>query len=137
MQNPIYNLPEIVFVGGSKQELEFNPFRPDGYVFNLSGCTADFAVIEFFERDYNSPLINYVSGNDDNTTQKGIIISEADNNIKVYIPAEDPAQLDGQYIYQLTVKNADGEAEIPGHGILNVIRNINPKYVTDETDTEV
>ena len=55
--NP-YTLPTVDFVGGSTQELAFHTFfsqnkRP----FDLSACTANFAVINFVNKN-GTPLIS-------------------------------------------------------------------------------
>ena len=53
-----YSLPTIDFVGGSTQELVFHTFfSQNKKPFDLSSCTASFAVINFINKN-GSPLIS-------------------------------------------------------------------------------
>jgi len=44
------------------------------------------------------------------------------------LPA-DTLGLWGKYIYQITIKDIDGEAEIPNHGIFFIAHNINESFL--------
>ena len=121
--NP-YTLPTVDFVGGSTQELAFNTFfsqnkRP----FDLSACTANFAVINFVNKN-GTPLIS---------KQMDIIKSEdgdgtVANVLKVVLLPEETVDLFGKFIYQITIQDISGEIEIPDQGILRIANNINKVF---------
>ena len=110
--NP-YTLPTVDFVGGSTQELAFHTFfsqnkRP----FDLSACTANFAVINFVNKN-GTPLIS---------KQMDIIKSEdGDGTVTNVLKV-------GKFIYQITIQDISGEIEIPDQGILRIANNINKVF---------
>lgn len=118
-----YTLPTIDFVGGSTQDLVFHVYshikkRP----YSLTFCSCNFAVVSYTNRT-GAPIISKamtVSENEDMTT---------DNVLTVSLDAEETAPLHGKYIYQITIKDVDGEAEIPNQGILYINNNINKGFI--------
>lgn len=122
-----YTLPTVTFVGGSTQELVFRTYFNKGKrPFDLSECTANFAVI------------NYVNKRGEPLISKEMDILQGDawgdedaayNIAKVTLDADDTMELTGKYIYQITVKDRDGMAEIPDQGIMMVANNINKGFL--------
>ena len=51
------------------------------------------------------------------------------NIAKVTLDADDTMELTGKYIYQITVKDRDGMAEIPDQGIMMIANNINKGFL--------
>lgn len=52
------------------------------------------------------------------------------NSIVLNIPKEDTAVLAGKFIYQITIIDKAGNAEIPNQGIMNIAKNIHQEYVS-------
>lgn len=121
--NP-YSLPTIDFVGGSTQELVFHTFfsqnkRP----FDLSACTANFAVINFVNKN-GSPLISKKMEVDESEDGDGT----ATNILRVVLLPEDTVDLVGKFIYQISIQDISGAVEIPDQGIIRITNNINKKF---------
>ncbi len=121
MQTNIYTLPEITFVGGETQEFTFHLKNQQGFIFDASGSTSDFAICNYSNKN-GTPLLHYTP-----------TLAKDGNNIssilKLTIPKEDTALLSGKYIYQITIIDVKGNAEIPGQGIFNIIKNIHQEYI--------
>lgn len=121
MQTNIYTLPELTFVGGKTQELNFNLYERNGNLFNAKYCNSNFSVCNYSNK-CGTPLFSiqpiFVSG-DDNVA----------HILQVVIPAEQTLNLYGKYIYQITIADNTGRIEIPNQGIMNITRNINQGFV--------
>lgn len=125
MQSKIYTLPEITFVGGKTQELNFNLKERDGSWYNANYCTVNFSACNYSNK-VGEPLFSI----------KPVLLSNDDNIkhiLKIIIPAEKSIKLYGKYIYQITIMDDTGKIEIPNQGIMNITRNIN----IDETITAI
>ncbi len=125
MINPIYNLPEINFVGGESQTLTFNLYSKQGAPFNISKCTLGFAIISYINKNGAPVLIKQtpdieLRNNDDGIPHIAI----------VNLLPEETVNFQGRYVYQLTVIDPYGETEIPGQGIMNITRNIHQNFIT-------
>lgn len=121
MQTSIYTLPEISFVGGETQEFTFHLKNQQGFTFDASGSVSDFAICNYSNKT-GAPLLNYTP----------TLVKDANNIesiLNVTIPKEDTALLSGKYIYQITIIDAKGSAEIPGQGIFNIVKNIHQEYI--------
>ena len=53
----------------------------------------------------------------------------AKNIATVDLLPNDTLGLYGKYIYQITIKDIDGEVEIPNQGIFNIFHNINESFL--------
>lgn len=120
--NP-YTLPTIEFVGGSTQDLMFHAyFQANKRAFDLDGCSAEFAVIDYTNQDggdlFTKPMeILDVGG-------------QVKNTLKVTLDSEDTVDWSGKYVYQITIiDNASGDVEIPKQGIMLVYRNFAPPVI--------
>lgn len=122
--NP-YTLPAMNFVGGSTQDLVFHCyFYLNHNPFDLSSCTANFAIV------------NYINKNGEPLVSKQMRISEGpetDNGVwNVLSVTLDPADTvdlpAGKYIYQISISDISGDMEIPNHGIIHIINNINKQF---------
>ena len=121
MQTNIYTLPEISFVGGETQELHFNLKNSSGNAFDVSGASVNFAICNYSNK-VGTPMLSY--------TPTIFADSRGVSSIlNVVIPKGDTARLSGKYIYQITIIDLNGDAEIPNQGIINITRNINQEYV--------
>ena len=121
MLNPLYNLPEAHFVAGESERFLFDLKTPRGTDFNAEGCDVGFAII------------NYANKHGDPIVVKDATILMGANGVMnladVQLDPEDTLYLYGRYIYQLTVKYEDGTTDIPGHGIIDISRNIHTDFI--------
>ncbi len=116
----LYTLPDIDFVGGSTQELLFRCYfylnrRP----FDLTGCTASFALIDYVNRN-GQPLITKSM-----SIRKEKVNGEVLNYIlTVTLEPSDTLKLVGKYIYQISIREPSGNIEIPNQGLIHIANNI-------------
>ena len=123
MRHDVFTLPEIVFVAGQSQTLRWRLLTEKKVPFNADGCTGNFAVVDYSDKT-GDPLISKsltFSIGDDETGVKNIASVDL-------LPA-DTLGLCGKYIYQITIKDIDGEAEIPNHGFFFIAHNINESFL--------
>ena len=103
-----YSLPTIDFVGGSTQELVFHTFfSQNKKPFDLSSCTASFALINFVNKTME------VSKSEDGD-------GTVTNVLRVVLLPEETVDLVGKFIYQITIQDISGEIEIPDQGIIRI-----------------
>ncbi len=124
MISNIYSLPQIDFVGGSSESFIFNLYysgdRDTPY--GLVGCDANFSII------------NYINKNGDPVVSKKMNIEASSdsmfyNSLTVNLDPSDTVNLCGKYIYQIIIKDIDGNVEIPQQGIIYIHNNINKNYL--------
>lgn len=124
MISNVYSLPEIDFVGGSTADLVFNVYgkREDPQPFDLTGCVANFSVIDYVNKTGTPVISKQMSArmNEYNT---------AYNVLFVELKPSDTLELFGKYIYQITIKDADNNADIPKQGIIYIHNNINKSFL--------
>lgn len=118
-----YTLPTIDFVGGETQDLAFNIyFYANKRPYSLSGCTANFSIVSFRNR-IGTPILTKEMGVAFNT--EGTI----NNVLTVTLSPEETVDLFGKYIYEIQMRDIDGDVEIPKQGILYVTNNINKGFI--------
>lgn len=121
MRHDIYTLPEIVFVAGQSNTIRWHLFTPAHHPYNANGCTGNFSVVDYSDRT-SDPLIS-----------KPLTFDFGDDGIKnvasVDLLSSDTLGLYGKYIYQITIKDIDGESEIPNQGFLQIYHNINESFL--------
>lgn len=121
--NP-YTLPTIDFVGGETQDLSFNVyFYKNNRPFSLTGCTSNFSIVSCNNRG-GAPILN---------KQMDSIFNEAGTSNNVLIVTLEPTEtvdLSGKYVYQITIRDIDGDVEIPKQGILYITNNINKSFIS-------
>lgn len=122
MKNDIYTLPEDIFVAGRTRNYSWDLYNDDGTPFDCEDFTGNFA------------LSNYSSVSDTPVVSKSVTFDEGSegvlNVVKVTLLSSDTINLDGKYVYQLTVKGTNGVNEIPDQGILYIYKNINKAFIT-------
>lgn len=123
--NP-YTLPSMDFVGGSTQDLVFHCyFYLNRQPHDLSSCTANFAIINFVNKN-GEPLVSKPmeirASNRDEEAVNNILSVTLNPDDTVNLPA-------GKYIYQISIKHISGDMEIPKQGIIHIINNINKSFV--------
>lgn len=119
----IYTLPTIEFVGGETQDLAFNLFfYKNKKPFSTTGVTANFAIVSFTNK-VGVPILNkQMKGtfNEDGTVN---------NVLTVTLEPSETVDLSGKYIYQIQIRDIDGDVEIPKQGILYITNNINKGFI--------
>lgn len=121
-----YTLPTIDFVGGETQDLAFNVyFYKDKKPFSLTGCTCNFSIVSFTNK-MGTPILS--------KEMKGIYNDEvtADNVLTVTLTPTETVELFGKYIYQIIIRDIEGDVEIPKQGILYVTNNINKNFIKQQ-----
>ena len=73
MQPDIYTLPELNFVGGATQELRFNLKDKDLNDFDATGCSANFAVCEYKDKQATPLFTLTPTFMADETDQKSVV----------------------------------------------------------------
>ena len=122
MQTTIYTLPEISFVGGETLEFSFHLKNYKGEPFDASGSNINFAICNYSNKT-GTPLLSYTPTLlADESGEASVVV--------LTIPKEDTATLAGKFIYQITIVDLSGNAEIPNQGIMNIAKNINQEYVS-------
>ena len=53
----------------------------------------------------------------------------SNNVLTVKLLPNETVELFGKYIYQIIIRDIDGDVEIPNHGILYIINNINKDFI--------
>lgn len=118
-----YALPTINFVGGETQDLAFHIYFYKGNKpYSLSMCHANFSIVSLRNK-YGDPILSKemsVRFDDALTT---------DNVLTVTLDPLDTVELYGKYIYEIQIRDADGDIEIPKQGLLYIINNINKDYI--------
>jgi len=121
LRNDIYTMPTVMFVAGQSNTLNWRLYTRGGSPYNAKGCTGNFSVVDYSDQT-GDPLISKTVG-------FKIGIEEVMNVASVDLAPGDTLQLDGKYIYQLTIKDTYGEAEIPNQGFLLITHNINKGFL--------
>ena len=118
-----YVLPTIDFVGGSTQDLLFHVyFHSVKNPFDLTGCSGRFALVNYLNKN-GAPIFTK-----NMTVESGA--DDFDNILTVTLEPSDTADLAGKYIYQISLKDGDGDVEIPKQGIMYITKNIDQGFVS-------
>lgn len=124
MLNKMYSLPELCFVGGSSEDLQFNLFcnEADPEPFSIFGGEANFSIVNFLNKN-STPLVSKkmkIGMNDEETHY---------NILRISLEPADTADLFGKFVYQITIRDIDGNVDIPHQGIINIHNNIDKIFV--------
>jgi hypothetical protein len=117
LKNEVLAFDTVTVEAGEAQTLNFVLRTKSGEPFNSATTTANFAVIDFLNRD-SGILIT-----------KSVPTSVGDGGLRdlvvINLVYADTANLAGKYIYQLSLRDADGKTVVPGQGIFIVNKNAN------------
>ena len=120
-EQSMFSLPTINIVGGETELLTFNVFNSNREPAELvSGTECGFAVAPYVSPGAD-PIITKTC-----SIQAGS--SGARNVIVATLNSADTVDLNGKFIYQLTLKFGD-RAE-PYQGVMYIARNIHPGYLS-------
>ncbi len=113
-------LPCIEFVGGETENLTFYTYyHTSKEIFNISDCTCSFALSRFHDRN-GTPIF-----------VKPMTVADR-NVLTVTLDPKDTVNLAGKYLYQISIRNIDGEVEIPKQGIMYIMANVNKSFVNGD-----
>lgn len=113
----------MCFVGGETQEFAFHAYSCSGdKPFSLVDCEARFSVVNFLNKG-GAPLIIK------EMTIQEIAEGEPDNILYVKLDSTDTVDLSGKYIYQISIKDINGDIEIPKQGIMYITANIDKGFI--------
>lgn len=116
-----FTLPSIDFVGGETQQFLFRMFDKFKRPIEIVG-DCNFAITSYTNPS-GAPLISKtMSVVYDEETQ-------LNSSVRVDLTPSDTVNLNGKYIYQISIKSGS-YVDIPKHGIMYVIRNNNPGFVS-------
>lgn len=90
--------------------------------FNLFGGTAKFSIVNFLNKN-STPLVSKdmeIDMNDEDTHY---------NVLRVSLEPEDTVDLFGKFVYQITIRDIDGNIDIPHQGIINIHNNIDKPFI--------
>lgn len=118
MMKPIYNLPSVQFVGGSFQNIRFHLETPSVEVFDADSHEVNFSIMRWGYR-----------GNPSISKRASLIPDRYGYSIEINLLPSETVYLYGKFIYQVSISDAAGYVEIPGRGIMDIIRNINPETI--------
>lgn len=123
-----YTLPPIEFVGGSAQDLRFHVyFHTIKNPFDLSNCTANFAIVGFTNKRGSTILSKAMTIAKTGVSVEGGLVY---NMLDVSLTSAETVALEGKYIYQISIKENTGKIEVPSQGVLYITNNINKAYIT-------
>lgn len=118
-----YQLPTIDFVGGETQDLAISVyFYKNKRPYSLSGCTSSFSIVSLRNKT-GVPIL---------TKPMGIRFSNdgsINNVLTVTLEPTETVNLAGKYIYQIQIKDIDGDVEIPKQGLLYITNNIDKSFI--------
>lgn len=122
MRQEIYNLPDISFVGGESQTFAFNLYTKSKQAFDADDCTVNFAMINYTNKS-GDPVISKLA-------EVEVGLEGVKNRVVVDLVPSDTLNLYGKYIYQIILRDVGGAIEIPGQGVVTVMKNINTSFVS-------
>lgn len=112
-----YTLPTIDLVGGETQKLLFHLYHYTGKrPFDTEGCSCDFSIVSNLNKT-GEPIVSKQ------------MESGSGNVLQLKLLPEDTLKLSGKYIYQISIRDADGDMEIPKQGVLYITNNINKSFI--------
>lgn len=101
-------LPELVFIGGSYQELEFEIFGQGGQKIELYGYSIKWVMFPYGQQD-----LIVIEKND--SSEKNIKITEH-NTFIVYLNSTETEGLKGRFIHRPIITDIKGNKHIPAEG---------------------
>ena len=122
MQTKLTTMPEWDFVGGETQKRTFTIYKPSGIAYDIPNGTASLSIVDFVNRD-SYPLLE---------KQSSVAADANGKSCKVAfsLSPSDTLSLSGKYIYQVTIKDGNGNASIPYQGIMVIARNIDQPFLS-------
>jgi len=109
-------LPCIEFVGGETENLTFYTYyHASKEEFKITDCTCSFALSRFHDRNGTPIFIKPMT-------------ATGRNVLTVTLDPKDTVDLAGKYLYQISIRDIDGEIEIPKQGVMYIMANVNKSF---------
>lgn len=126
--NP-YNLPTIAFSAGESQTWVFALYRQSGTHFDSADeCLIEFAMSNHIARNYDGTPEVYFSNeqpSENGSTIEALYDGEGlSHEFQVKLSPKDTIDLEGKYIYQIYISDADGNSEPLGQGVIYISYNL-------------
>lgn len=119
----IFTLPTLNFVGGETQDLSFSIYYyKHGKPYSLSACEANLSIVSMINKNGQPILSKQMSVRYDST-------GTVDNVLYVTLMPEDTINLSGKYLYEIQIRDIDGDVEIPKQGFMYIVNNINKNFI--------
>ena len=124
MRDDYYTLPTVTLVAGQSKTLGFNLWTESGDPFNGDGCTGNFSVVNYSNKNtiVMSKVMAFESSEDDDVYNVATVDLDPSDTLGLY----------GKYVYQITIIDGDGDVEIPNQGIMLIARNINEDIIDNQ-----
>lgn len=121
MINPIYNLPDIKFVGGESQYFVFDLITLNDTKFDTKGCDVRFAIINYANKNGAPIVVKPMESLED---EEGFF-----SIVTLKLSPEDTVGMHGRYIYQISIRDPRSDIEVPGQGLMDIAKNIHTKFI--------
>lgn len=121
MQTRNYTLPEWQLVGGETRKRTFTLYHDEGGpTYNIPGATAEVAIVDFVNPKSELKLRKEAS----------VAVDKHGHycEVSVDLAPADTLELQGKYIYQLTIKDVFGNIAAP-KGLMYITENIDKTFV--------
>lgn len=118
----LFTLNDIDIIGGDYREILIRINDIDsGEILDITNLSVNFALVSYVDRN-GSPILS-----------KNLEISPVDSSafILTLLP-NDTVNLNGKYIYQISVKANDTKKVESFQGVMTIDKNINPTAFTTE-----
>ncbi len=113
--NASYLLPDWDFVAGATQRRSFILYKNSGELCDIQGGTAHLAIVEYVHQ--GAPVIT-------KEVAVGAMPDGKKCRIAFTLSPSETKDLDGKYLYQVMVKDGNGNVSIPFHGHMRVQKNL-------------
>ena len=116
----LFSLPDWDFVGGSTQKRIFTMTNESGVTYAYPGSSASISIIEYVNR--GAPVL----------TKAATVGADASGkycDVTAALTPSETLNLCGKYIYQLSIKDANGNYSIPMYGLMHIADNIDKSFV--------
>lgn len=122
MQTTFYTLPEWSFVAGGINKKELILYETKGVPYDLPNGIVRLSLIPFVNRGGEPHLKKMFDILDDD--------NGANCKVELVLNAEETVNLKGKYIYQVMIRDAEGNIAPPQQGTMIIYPNIDKAFVT-------
>lgn len=123
MKTRFYTLPDWDFVGGETQNRVLTLQKEGGQKYDLPGATAHLAIVDFVNC-HSAPVL----AKELQITQDGDGLYCV---VTIPLSPSETVNLSGKHIYQITVKDVNGNTSIPQKGIMHISYNIDRSFILE------
>ena len=88
----------------------------------MTGCTSNFSIVDFRNK-VGSPILTKTMDVLENSDGSSF------NVLSVELTPQETYELSGKYIYQISIRDVNGNVEIPKQGLIYITNNINKGFI--------